>query len=73
MKLSNKVYDRLKWICLLVFPALGVLITTLNALWNWGLPIEAIVGTLNGVATFIGAILGFSTNTYNKEKSYGYK
>lgn len=66
MKLSNKLYDILKNICLVVIPALNVLLTTLNALWHWNLPIEAITGTLSAIALFIGTLLGISTSKYNK-------
>lgn len=64
--IPNKVYDILKRICLVVIPAINVLITTLNALWHWELPIEAITGTLSAIALFIGTLLGISTAKYNK-------
>ena len=62
--IPNKVYDILKKICLVVIPATGLLITTLNSLWNWGLPIVAITGSLEAIALFIGSILGFSSAKY---------
>lgn len=64
--MCNKVYDILKRICLVVIPALNVLLTTLNALWHWELPIEAITGTLSAIALFIGTLLGISSAKYNK-------
>ena len=36
MKLSNKVYDILKWIALYLLPALGTLYFALSGIW--GLP-----------------------------------
>lgn len=68
--MSNKLYDILKKICLIVIPAINVLITTLNGLWSWGLPIEAITGTLSAIALFVGTVLGISSAKYSsKEKT----
>lgn len=64
MKLSNKLYDVLKWLCIVVSPAICTLLVTLNALWGWNLPIEAITGTITGVTTFIGVLIGISSATY---------
>jgi hypothetical protein len=64
--MSNKVYDVLKWVCIIVAPAICTLLVALNSLWNWGLPIEAITGTITGIATFIGGILGISSVKYKK-------
>ena len=67
IQLPSKIYDILKWTCLIGMPAVATLLTTLNSLWGWGLPIEAIVGTITAVDTFIGILLGVSTMNYNKE------
>ena len=65
MKLSNKVYDVLKWIALYLLPALGTLYFALAQIW--GLPYgEQIVGTITAVDAFLGAILGISAATYKK-------
>ena len=67
MKLSNKAYDVLKWIAMVVIPAAGTLYFALAGIW--GLPYgEEIVGTLTAVDTFIGVVLGISTMQYNKTK-----
>lgn len=68
MKLTNKVYDVLKWICIVVSPATCTLLVTLNALWGWELPIEAITGTITGITTFIGVLIGISNVKYNGGK-----
>ena len=66
--MSNKVYDVLKFIALIVLPALGTLYFALASIW--GFPYgEEIVGTLTAVDTFLGALLGISTNQYNKGKN----
>ena len=67
MKLPNTIYDILKWLCLVVSPALCTLIITLSNLWGWQIPTEAIVGTISAITLFIGAVLGFSTAQHNKE------
>lgn len=67
MKLNDKIYNILKWICMIVSPALCTLLVTLTSLWGWSIPIEAIVGTITAVTTFIGVLIGISTYNYNKE------
>lgn len=66
MKLSNKVYDILKWIAMYFLPAAGTLYFALSGIW--GLPYgEEVVGTITAVDTFLGVILGISSATYNKD------
>lgn len=66
MKMSNKTYDLLKWIALILLPAFGTLYFALAAIW--GLPYgEQIVGTITAIDTFLGAILQISTDTYNND------
>lgn len=63
--MSNKLYDVLKQIALIWIPALGTLYFALAGIW--GFPYgEQIVGTLTAIDTFLGAILGISTNIYKK-------
>ena len=66
MKLSNRVYDCLKWIAMYCLPAVGTLYFALSTIW--GLPYgEQIVGTITAIDAFLGAILGISTYNYNKD------
>ena len=67
-KMSNKVYDVLKWIALILIPAIGTLYFALAGIWGFPYA-EAIVGTLTAVDTFLGAILGISTSMYKKNKN----
>lgn len=63
--MRNETYDLLKWIAMYLLPALGTLYFALAGIW--GFPYgEQIVGTITAVDTFLGVILGISTNTYNK-------
>lgn len=65
MKMSNKVYDILKWITTVVLPAIGTLYFALAGIW--GFPYgEQIVGTITAVVTFLGVILGIASANYNK-------
>ena len=65
MKLTNKAYDILKYVALTVLPAVATLILALGTIW--GLPYsEAIAATVTAVDTFLGALLGVSTQAYKK-------
>ena len=33
--LPNRAYDVLKWVALIVLPAIGVLVQTLGPVWGW--------------------------------------
>lgn len=68
MKLTNKAYDVLKWIALILLPALGALYFALAKIWQ--LPYsEEIVGTITAIDAFLGALLGISTKNYQGEGS----
>lgn len=65
--LNNKTYSLLKWVALILLPALGTLYFALASIW--GLPFgEQIVGTITAIDTFLGAILGISTSNYKKNE-----
>ena len=66
MRISNTVYDALKWVAQLLLPALGTLYFALAGIWGfpWG---EEIVGTITAVDTFLGVVLGISSAKYKKE------
>lgn len=67
--LPDKVYEILKWIAMVVLPAIGTLYFALAGIW--GFPFgEEVVGTITAVDTFLGALLGISTAQYNKTKVY---
>lgn len=65
--MSNKVYDILKFIAQVVLPALGTLYFALAGIW--GFPFgEEIVGTITAIDTFLGVLLGISSNQYHKKE-----
>ena len=66
--MSNKLYDALKWITMVVLPAIATLYTGLAAIW--GLPMaEQIPDTIMIVVTFLGIVLGISSAQYKKKNT----
>ena len=63
--LSDKQYDFIKALALVILPALGTLYFALAQIW--GLPkAEAVVGTVVAVDTFLGLLLNRSAKSYNQ-------
>lgn len=67
MKLSNKVYDVLKYITQIGLPAIGTLYFALSGIWGFPYA-EQVVGTVTAIVTFLGVLLGISSANYNKSK-----
>jgi phosphatidylserine synthase len=65
MILSNKVYDILKWVAIIVMPALATLVKVVFTIWNLPYGTE-ITTTITAIATFIGALLMISNANYQK-------
>ena len=65
--MSNKLYDILKWIALVVLPALATFYLGLSNYWNIPYP-EAISGTIMLFDTFLGALLGISSIKYSQKE-----
>ena len=66
MKMSNKLYDLLKWCAQIMLPALGTLYFALAKIWGFPYAAE-VVGTISAVDAFLGALLGISSSQYNKK------
>lgn len=70
MKLDNKLYDTLKWVCLVCIPAintfLGVLLPQLDVAPDVTTKIVTIIAALGA---FIGTLIGISTVAYNVAKN----
>ena len=59
--IPGRVYDVLKWIGLIVCPALAVLFGTVAQAWGMDAGTsQAVVLTLNAVGTCVGAVIGAS-------------
>ena len=67
MKLPDKLYDILKWVTMIVLPALATAYVGLAAIWGWPYADE-VAKTTAVICTLLGALLGISTAQYNKEQ-----
>ena len=65
MIIPDKVYDILKWVTMIVIPALATAYVGLAAVWGWPYA-EEIAKTAAVVCALLGALLGISTAQYNK-------
>ena len=66
MRLPDNVYTILKWITMIVLPALATAYVGLSAIWGWPYADE-IAKTTAVVCTLLGALLGISTATYYQQ------
>lgn len=64
--LSNKVYDVLKYLTIIVLPAVGTLYAGLSKIWTLPYASE-IPATIVCLCTFFGTILCISTAQYNQQ------
>lgn len=68
--MNNKLYDALKWVAILLLPALSTLIAVIGQIWN--IPIcDPIAQTVTALGVFLGAILGISSIQYKKGENNG--
>lgn len=65
MSMSNELYDRLKWVALVLLPALAVLAAGLGDIYQ--LPATDLgVATINLWAVFLGSVLQLSSQNYHQ-------
>lgn len=57
--LPNEVYDVIKWVGLIVCPALAAFIGAVGPAWGMA-NVDAIVLTINALGVLIGAVIGAS-------------
>lgn len=65
MKMSNKLYDILKWVALIALDAIGLFYSTLATIWGFPLGDE-VLATCAALSVFIGALIGLSSAQYHK-------
>lgn len=65
MKMSNKVYDILKWVAQIALPAIGAFYTAIATIWGFG-GVEEFTGTILAIDTLLGALLQISSSNYKK-------
>lgn len=64
--MSDKTYDRLKYVALIFIPAFEALILTVGKIW--AIPYYSEIGaTIAAVGVFLGALLNVSSQKYWKE------
>ena len=66
LQFENRVYDILKWLCLIALPASSVLYSALAGVWGWSYAQE-VATTINAVVAFVGALIGISSANYKKD------
>lgn len=65
--LDDRTYNTLKFVAQILLPAIGTLYFAIAGLW--GLPnATEIVGTIVALDTFLGVLLGLSTQKYKKKR-----
>lgn len=74
MKLSNKMYDRLKFISLVILPAITALIiayATIGTIWEWPMAdiFQNISATLVAIDTMSGVLVDISRRKFEKENT----
>lgn len=67
MKLPNKLFDIIRFLCEILVPAIGTLYLGISRIW--GLPYgDEVAKTCVRVAAFLGCFIGVSRASYNKEQ-----
>lgn len=70
MKMSNKVYDVLKWLSLIAIDAVGLFYNTMSSIW--GLPFgDEVLATCTALSILIGTLIGISSSQYKKNNTDG--
>ena len=67
MRFENRVYDVLKWICLIFLPAVAILYSAIDGVFGWGYT-ATVTTIISAIEAFIGSMIGISTKSYRKKK-----
>ena len=72
MRISDRLYDILKWVSCICIPAVVVFLgVVLGVLEVNPQTINVVVTIIGAIGTLIGALIGVSTAAYKKEKQNG--
>lgn len=66
--MSNKVYNVLKYISVIVVPALILLVNTIGQIWCLSHTTE-ILATISAIGVFLGALIQISSAKYQKSQN----
>lgn len=64
MRISNQLYDILKYVALIALPAIQVFWLTIGKIWNLEYTVE-IGATIGAIALLLGTLLGVSSYQHN--------
>lgn len=67
MKLSDKAYEILKWIVVIVMPAVTTFYGALAPVWGFE-NADKVLTTMAAVTTLMGALVGVSTMSYRADQ-----
>lgn len=65
LTINSKLYDVLKWMALVLLPAVSALYFGLGQIWNFP-AVEQVVGSVTVVDTFLGLLLNKSSKNYQQ-------
>lgn len=72
MRISDKVYDILKWIALICIPAIVTFLSVVLGVFDVDPKTTNIIVTIiAAVGTLIGSLIGVSTKAYKQEQKEG--
>lgn len=66
MKMTNEMYDKIKWIVMIFMPALTALVGTVGKIYGWEYT-EIATATISAITVFLGAITVKSSIEFKKE------
>ena len=61
--MQNKTFEILKWVALIVIPALGTFVGVVGKAINWEYT-DITVIIITAIGTFLGTVLGVSNRTF---------
>lgn len=66
--LTSRQYNILKWVTMIVLPAITTAYGTFSNIWGWPYG-DQIVASMAAITLLLGVLIGVSTNSYNKSSS----
>lgn len=66
--LTSQQYNILKWVTIIVLPAVTTAYGTFSNIWGWPYG-DQIVASLAAITLLLGVIIGVSTSSYNKSSA----
>ena len=67
MKISNKTYDIIKFISLIIAP-IAVFVAALATIWGWGDVGSKVVATISAIDVLVGAVVVILKAIYEKQQ-----